>query len=353
MKHGTRRGVLTLCLLVLLSALALPAAALEPSQVTVEQRPSVKIVVDGTERTFYDVAGKEVHPLYYNGTHYLPVRAIGELMGKNVNWDGSTRTITLSGPRTTPASAGKPDTSAKDAKITVEQRPDISIVVDGTKRTFTDAKGNAVYVLLNSGTNYLPVRAIGELMGKAVSWNSQTRTITLAGDDAPQVTDADTFGPDSGSTPPAGTNPGTLIGGEKAKAAALAHAKLAADQVTFVECKLDWEDGRRVYDVEFYTADGKEYDYEIDAYTAEILKVDYDAEGYTPPAGGSAFLSEAKVRSIALGQVPGASDQHIRKVELDRDDGEYEIEIRYNGYEYEFEINARTGAILKQETERG
>lgn len=356
MKHvptKKRMGALLLCLLALLSALVLPAAALEPSQVTVEQRPSVKIVVDGTERTFYDVTGREVHPLYYNGTHYLPVRAIGELMGKNVNWDGSTRTITLSSPRTADPASGTPDTAAKDAKITVEQRPDISIVVDGVKRTFTDAKGNAVYVLLNSGTNYLPVRAIGELMGKTVSWNGQTRTITLTGDGAPQVTDADTFGPSSGSdTPSSGTNPGTLIGEEKAKSAALAHAKLTAAQVTFVECKLDWEDGRRVYDVEFYTAEGREYDYEIDAYTAAVLSVDYDAEGYTPPAGSGAFLSEARARSIALGQVKGASDTHIRKVELDRDDGEYEIEIRYNGFEYEFEIDARTGTIRKQEMDR-
>ena len=229
----SRLAALGLCLAALLGLATVSAAALEPSKVTVELRPSVRILVDGTERTFYDVAGKEVHPIYYNGTHYLPVRAIGELMGKNVNWDGSTRTITLSGPRTATPATGTPDTGAKDGSVTVEQRPDISIVVDGTKRTFTDAKGNPVYVLLNSGTNYLPVRAIGELMGKTVSWDGQTRTITLSGG-APLVTDADTFGPSGGAAvPPAtGTNPGTLIGEEAARSAVLSHAKLTAAQVT-------------------------------------------------------------------------------------------------------------------------
>ncbi len=343
MRIGKRIGVV--CLLVLLSALILPASAVEPSQVTVEMRPSVKVVVDGMERTFYDATGKEVHVLYYNGTHYLPVRAIGELMGRNVNWDGASRTITLSSPRTAAATSGQPDNASKDKLITVEQRPDIRIVVDGTKRDFTDAKGAAVYPLLNSGTNYLPVRAIGELMGKTVAWNAQTRTITLSGGE-PQVTDADTFGPSGGGTS------GALIGEGKAKSTALAHAKLDATQVTFVECKLEWEDGRQVYDVEFYTAEGREYDYEIDARTAEILSMDYDAEGYTPPTQNNGFITEEQAKSIALEQVRGATASQIRKVELDVDDAEYELKILYNGYEYEFEIDARTGAILKRETER-
>ena len=79
--------------------------------------------------------------------------------------------------------------------ITAELHPDFTITVDGVKRTFTDAQGNAVYPMLYQGTNYLPVRAIGELMGKSVSWNGATRTITLSG--GSQVTDADSFGPNN------------------------------------------------------------------------------------------------------------------------------------------------------------
>ena len=43
--------------------------------------------------------------------------------------------------------------------------------------------------------------------------------------------------------------------------------------------RLDYDDGRQRYDVEFYTADYAEYDYEIDASTGEGLSYDYDAEG--------------------------------------------------------------------------
>lgn len=346
-----RTGALALCLCVLLNLLIASAAAAEPSQVAVELRPSVTIVVDGVERTFYDVTGKEVHTIYYNGTHYLPVRAIGELMGKNVNWDGSTKTITLSSPRTAASAAGTPDTAAKDAMITVELRPDISIVVDGVQRGFTDAQGGAVYPLLNSGTNYLPVRAIGELMGKSVSWNSQTRTITLSGSNDPVVTDADTFGPADAAPPASGTNPGVLIGEAAAKNAALAHAGLTTAQVTFVKCRLEWEDGRQIYEVEFYTAGYREYDYEIDAYTGAVLSADYDAEDYTPSGSAAgAYISEDRVRSIALNRVPGATASHITKIELDREDGEYEVGILYNGIAHEFEINACTGTICSWES---
>ena len=56
----------------------------------------------------------------------------------------------------------------------------------------------------------------------------------------------------------------------------------------------------------------------------------------------------AKAQEIALSKVPGAAASHIRKLELDWDDGRqiYEVEIMYQGVEYEMEIDAATGAIV-------
>ena len=50
--------------------------------VTAYLSPDLSIVVDGSYRTFYNAVGQEVHPILYGGTTYLPIRAIGELMGK-------------------------------------------------------------------------------------------------------------------------------------------------------------------------------------------------------------------------------------------------------------------------------
>ena len=129
----------------------------------------------------------------------------------------------------------------------------------------------------------------------------------------------------------------------------LSHAGLTSSQVTFVQCKLDWDDGRQVYDVEFYTTDYKEYDYEIDAATGAVISFDYDADHYTPPQTGTGTLiGVEKAKSIALAKVPGATASNIRKARLDYDDGraEYEVEIVYNAMEYDFEIDGYTGAIL-------
>ena len=148
---------------------------------------------------------------------------------------------------------------------------------------------------------------------------------------------------------------GTTISAETAKSKALAHAGLSASQVTFVRATLDWDDGRSVYDVEFYTSDYKEYDYEIDANTGAVLSFDYDADHYTRPTQPSTGtdIGLEKAKSIALGQVSGASSSHIRQAKRDYDDGrlEYDVKIVYNNYEYEFEIDGTSGTILSRDVE--
>ena len=152
---------------------------------------------------------------------------------------------------------------------------------------------------------------------------------------------------------PAQAATGATISAEDAKAKALAHAGLDAGSVTFVKARLDWDDGRQVYDVEFYTADYKEYDYEIDAATGAVVSYDYDAEGYAPPAATSGTISADDAKAIALAQVPGASASDIWEFETDRDDGriQYEGKIVYGGMEYEFEIDGYSGAIRNWEVE--
>ena len=152
---------------------------------------------------------------------------------------------------------------------------------------------------------------------------------------------------------PAQAATGATISAEDAKAKALAHAGLDAGSVTFVKARLDWDDGRQVYEVEFYTADYKEYDYEIDAATGAVVSYDYDAEGYAPPAATSGTISADDAKAIALAQVPGASASDIWEFETDRDDGriQYEGKIVYGGMEYEFEIDGYSGAIRNWEVE--
>lgn len=70
----------------------------------------------------------------------------------------------------------------------------------------------------------------------------------------------------------------TEISEDKAKIIALEHAGLTADQVTFTKIEFDLENNNKVYDIEFYTQDRKEYDYEIHSQTGEIVDMDYDID---------------------------------------------------------------------------
>ncbi len=158
----------------------------------------------------------------------------------------------------------------------------------------------------------------------------------------------------------AGCGSGTKISAEEAKEIALNQAGLTENEVTFVRTEKDRDDGRVVYEVEFYSKDNKEYDYEIDAETGDIISFDEDAENYLPSSANVSQntsqrdeITEAEAKEIALARVPGATDADIREFKRDFDDGreEYEGEIIYNNIEYQFEINAKNGEIIKWESE--
>lgn len=85
--------------------------------------------------------------------------------------------------------------------------------------------------------------------------------------------------------------------------------------------------------------------FDVNAASTQRLK------GLIPNANVKISADEAM--RIALSKVPGASVTDIHKFKLEFDDGrwQYEGEIRYNNMEYEFAIDANTGAILEWEAE--
>lgn len=53
----------------------------------------IKLVVNGAPVTPKDANGSTVEPFIYNGTTYLPVRAVGNALGQDVSWNGNTKTV--------------------------------------------------------------------------------------------------------------------------------------------------------------------------------------------------------------------------------------------------------------------
>ena len=209
-----------------------------------------------------------------------------------------------------------------------------------------------------NGTDYYAVDFTANGRTYAYDIDAVTGVIIDSSEDQSQpaqATDggASADGANSSGTSSQSTDGSTAITEDQAREIALADAGLTAEEVTFLKTKLDRDDGRLVYDVEFYTADYTEYDYEIDAADGTVLSSDFDAEGYTAPADSATAITADQAKEIALAEVPGATVDDIYEFELDRDDGrlEYEGAIWYDGTEYEFTIDGYSGAIRSWEAD--
>ena len=163
------------------------------------------------------------------------------------------------------------------------------------------------------------------------------------------------------------------ISAEEAQAIALEHAGLAESDVTFIYAVPDYDDGRGVYDVEFYRG-AEEYDYEISAADGSILSYDHEIEGRMAGAEGApsatqnaavpspiapltpsdVALTQGDAKRIALETAKvSEADATFTSVEFDYDDGiaSYQVDFVVDATEYEFEIDANTGAVLEYGTE--
>ena len=63
---------------------------------------NIKISLNSKEVLPKDADGNYVEPFIINGTTYLPVRAVANALGINVDWDGSTNTVILSNALSAP-----------------------------------------------------------------------------------------------------------------------------------------------------------------------------------------------------------------------------------------------------------
>ena len=311
--------------LTLMSCMVMGAAASSQAQnVTATFRPDITLKVNGTAYTVRDTNGNQVSPLIYDGTTYLPLATLGRMLDVQVSWDESTQTVIITDTDTASTLIG--ETRAKEialnhAGLTSSQVSFLQLKLDWEN-------GRQVYEVEFYSGNKEYDYEIDALSGAVVGYDYDIENYTIP----------------SSST----ASSSSLIGETRAKEIALDHAGVTSSQVSFLWSKLDWENGRQVYEVEFYSGN-QEYDYEIDALTGEVRGYDYDAENYVPSAGQSgSYITREKAGQLAQAKAPNAT---LIKLEFEYDDGRavYEGELREGRVEYEFELDAATGSFLKWE----
>ncbi len=204
---------------------------------------------------------------------------------------------------------------------------------------------------------------------------------------------------------------GTLISKAQAQAAALGDAGLSETEASALRTRLEFDDGRFQYEVDFYN-NGTEYEYLIQAKDGDIIARDIEGgenggrygqelpregAGNQPDGGGNPSVqlqenageqpvSDGKDRAQPQGISPGeanpadsainnSGDNYIgmdrakeialnhanlnetdvmfkkEKLENDDDSMEYEIEFYFGRTEYEYTIDAVSGNIIEYDVD--
>ena len=220
--------------------------------------------------------------------------------------------------------------------------------------TLNEVAGTSCYKVEFTSGDYAYAYTVNAETGAVMEMSSREKNAvdTQAQTEA-TVSAADSATTQSSAAATAQTVTGT-VDEEMAQKIALEHAGVKATDATITKSKLDYEGRRQVYEIEWY-AGGKKYDYEIAVDTGEILSSGYDEKtsGWSVSNSSNVTVSEADAKQTALGRVSGATEKDIYEWQFDYDDGrpEYEGKIIYGGTEYDFTIDASSGAVIEWEAE--
>jgi len=111
----------------------------------------IPIYIQGQKKTF------DSPPILKNGRVFLPIRYISEYFGAQVGWDEQTRTVTVKqGSKTVSLQIGSSSAQVNEREVSL----------DGP-------------AFINGGRTYVPLRFIGEALGRFVDWDETERAVYI------------------------------------------------------------------------------------------------------------------------------------------------------------------------------
>lgn len=245
-------------------------------KVQAELRGDFVIKTNGQVQTLKNANGEVVYPLLYQGTTYLPVRAISELNNKEVVWYEDTKTVDIvdkqgntvidadkvvagekdnpQTPTPEPAPSQNIPDAVADAKVTLDKAVEIAAAKAGitaaelyTKNADYDYENGKYVIDVEIDTKDTEYDAkIDAVSGEIIEWKSNTdrknANINLTG----------------------------AISLDRAIEIVIAEKNIPAGQILAKKASYDYERGKTVVDVEIYV-DGAEYDVVLDAVSGMII----------------------------------------------------------------------------------
>lgn len=112
------------------------AAPPRPTLESAYLKPDILVMYDFEIQTFKDVNGDTVYPIIYNGSTYLPVRAISKLMEAPIEWDGTLKTIFID--------ISEPEVTEEDGQTSTSAAVSTSSAVNTTTSGAVNTTSGAV-----------------------------------------------------------------------------------------------------------------------------------------------------------------------------------------------------------------
>ncbi len=168
--------------------------------------------------------------------------------------------------------------------------------------------------------------------------NATTGAIVKKEKDSEHVTQSTNQSSNNQSTNQTTSSSSQQISQEKAKSIAKKHAGVSS--VTNEKMEKDFDDGIYEYEYEFVSGNYK-YEYKINASNGSVMKHEKE---YVGQARISANDAKKKAFSHA-----GVQESQVYDLDVELDDGRYEVSFDSGQYEYEYEINAENGNIISFE----
>lgn len=196
MKQTFRLAAALLSLSLLLTAV--PAGIAAGDAPVPEGVTPVAILIDGQPFSGKNERGETVRPFAYDGTTYVPIRALGNALGYGVNWDSAKACVVVD-------TKGKPTAlSTKTGGTEAPLPPGVSKIdkILINKQVFKgyNERGEKVAPFAYDGTTYVPIRALGLALKYEVGWDGKTSSVTVSTGGTAVPAPGETGAPSSGNT---------------------------------------------------------------------------------------------------------------------------------------------------------
>ncbi|OBZ09814.1 hypothetical protein A8L34_21320 [Bacillus sp. FJAT-27264] len=177
--------MLSLAVLINVAPLSVSAPASVAAASTTTKTSSIKVQTVDVKMVFDGVSLQPPvgqHVFMYNNSTYVPLRFMSYALQKSVSWDAKNLKVTVAEPSSSELvvikeflmnASGNQASSAAAKNITLNSI-DASYVFGGSAKKLP--AGQSSYIL--NGSVYVPLRFLSESVGKSISWDQKTKTIT-------------------------------------------------------------------------------------------------------------------------------------------------------------------------------